>query len=218
MSESLPGDGSEAVLAAVKEDEETLVVKGHVKFFQRVLSVLPYGAKSLDVNRCSVCVCGCVYVCCSSHTHPSIFSVYNNYYSDMHDCTCMYPLSPYRMTVLFFAVCGLDILNSLDAIRPYEREQIIEWIYAQQILPHTTGETTSYCGFRGGSFLGMPFDSKKVTVSSETMPLPPSPSLSLPPFFVYCTCMYHHLCLTSFLSPSLSRYLHLALTTAAMLP
>ena len=61
MSESLPGDGSEAVLAAVKEDEETLVVKGHVKFFQRVLSVLPYGAKSLDVNRCSVCVC-VVYV------------------------------------------------------------------------------------------------------------------------------------------------------------
>ena len=67
------------------------------------------------------------------------------------------------MTILFFGVCGLDILNSLDVIRSYEREQIIEWIYAQQVLPDSTGETTeTYCGFRGGSFLGVPFDSKKV--------------------------------------------------------
>ena len=119
----------------------------------------------------------------------------------MHDCTCMYPLSPYRMTVLFFAVCGLDILNSLDAIRPYEREQIIEWIYAQQILPHTTGETTSYCGFRGGSFLGMPFDSKKVAVSSETMPLPPLPlSPSLPSL---CTIISVSLLSSLLLSPDI---------------
>lgn len=66
------------------------------------------------------------------------------------------------MTILFFGVCGLDIMNSLEAIRPYEREQMIEWIHAQQILPPTTGDVSTYCGFRGGTFLGMPFDSKKV--------------------------------------------------------
>lgn len=67
-----------------------------------------------------------------------------------------------RMTLLFFGVCGLDILNSLDAIRPYERDQIIDWIYAQQILPHRSGEE-SYCGFRGGGYLGAPFDPSKVS-------------------------------------------------------
>ena len=44
-----------------------------------------------------------------------------------------------RVTILFFGICGLDILNSIDAIPSYEREQIIEWIYAQQILPNKSG-------------------------------------------------------------------------------
>jgi geranylgeranyl transferase type-1 subunit beta len=100
------------------EKESQLLVKRHIKYLQRVLGVLPYGAKSLDVNR---------------------------------------------MTILFFGVCGLDILNSLDSIRSYEREQIIEWIYAQQILPNTTGGRDTYCGFRGGTFLGVPFDSEKIS-------------------------------------------------------
>ena len=33
-------------------EEEPLLVKRHVKYLQRVMGVLPYGAKSLDVNRC----------------------------------------------------------------------------------------------------------------------------------------------------------------------
>ena len=36
---------------ATEEEEESLLVKRHVKYLQRVLSVLPYGASSLDVNR-----------------------------------------------------------------------------------------------------------------------------------------------------------------------
>ena len=67
------------------------------------------------------------------------------------------------MTLLFFAVCGLDILNSLDAIPSYERDQIVEWVYAQQILPSDKNRD-AYCGFRGGSFMGVPFDSKKVAL------------------------------------------------------
>ena len=34
-----------------EEEKETLYVKKHIKFFQRTLSVLPYRAKNLDVNR-----------------------------------------------------------------------------------------------------------------------------------------------------------------------
>ena len=36
------------------EKESQLLVKRHIKYLQRVLGVLPYGAKSLDVNRYTV--------------------------------------------------------------------------------------------------------------------------------------------------------------------
>ena len=44
-----------------------------------------------------------------------------------------------RVTVLFFGLCGLDILNSIGMVPSHEREQIIEWIYAQQVLPDKSG-------------------------------------------------------------------------------
>ncbi|CAI7996354.1 Geranylgeranyl transferase type-1 subunit beta [Geodia barretti] len=106
-----------------EKEEVKLEVKKQIKFLQRSLSVLPYSARSLDVNR---------------------------------------------MTILFFSVCGLDILNSLDtALRPYEREQIIEWIYSQQVLPQHIAGPDACCGFRGGGYLGVPFDSTK-----HSMPVP----------------------------------------------
>ena len=37
--------------AGTEEDEEQLLVKKHVKYLKRVLGVLPYETKSLDVNR-----------------------------------------------------------------------------------------------------------------------------------------------------------------------
>lgn len=117
------------------EEEETLNVKKLIKYCQRALNVLPYAAKSLDVNRYYIAI-GEMYI----------------------SCTALYT----RMTILFFGVCGLDILNALDTIQPNERDQIIEWIYAQQVLPDKTGITDAYCGFRGGSYMGTPFDSKKV--------------------------------------------------------
>ena len=42
------------------------------------------------------------------------------------------------MTVAFFAISGLDMLNALDAIDSAKAD-IIEWIYALQILPDVTG-------------------------------------------------------------------------------
>lgn len=131
---------------SAKEEEEQLLVKKHIKYLQRVLGVLPYGAKSMDVNRyklnrykLAVFYAANLYLIVYLYfTHAPLFP------PGPHPLPLpfLFPLGPHpllRMTLLFFGVCGLDILNSLDAIRPYERDQIIEWIYAQQILPYRSG-------------------------------------------------------------------------------
>lgn len=40
-----------------------------------------------------------------------------------------------RMTLLFFGLSGLDVLNALDSIPAEEKQEIVEWIYAMQVLP-----------------------------------------------------------------------------------
>jgi len=45
----------------------------------------------------------------------------------------------HRMTVAFFAISGLDMLNALDTIDGV-KANIIEWIYAFQILPDVRGK------------------------------------------------------------------------------
>ncbi|XP_037793002.1 geranylgeranyl transferase type-1 subunit beta-like [Penaeus monodon] len=57
-----------------------------------------------------------------------------------------------RMTVLFFTLSGLDLLNALDEIDDAERKHIIDWIYSLQILPEDKDQM-SRAGFRGGSSL-----------------------------------------------------------------
>jgi len=42
------------------------------------------------------------------------------------------------MTIAFFAISGLDMLNALDAVES-EKANIIEWIYALQVLPDASG-------------------------------------------------------------------------------
>ena len=109
------------------------------------------------------------------------------------------------MTLLFFALSGLDLLGSLDDIvSAEEKKNIIEWIYAQQILPdkndpsnlimkhthshahihthtHTHTANMEHCGFRGSSFIGSPFDIQKVLLTYVTVSLThPTPSLSIP--------------------------------------
>lgn len=37
-----------------------------------------------------------------------------------------------RLTVIFFALSGLDVLDALDVI---DRNGMIEWIYSLQVLP-----------------------------------------------------------------------------------
>lgn len=61
-----------------------------------------------------------------------------------------------RVTVLFFAVCGLDVLDAIDAISGI-KDDIISWLYAQQVLPTSSQGQPGYCGFRGGGFNGAPY-------------------------------------------------------------
>ncbi|KAL0490622.1 geranylgeranyl transferase type-1 subunit beta [Acrasis kona] len=66
-----------------------------------------------------------------------------------------------RMTLLYFVVCGLDILGALNEVIPQnEQKDIIEWIYAQQVCATGT-ENLQNCGFRGGSFAGTCFQNNQ---------------------------------------------------------
>ena len=40
----------------------------------------------------------------------------------------------FSLTISFFALSGLDVLNALDSVEP-ERNDIIDWIYSLQVLP-----------------------------------------------------------------------------------
>ena len=42
------------------------------------------------------------------------------------------------MTIAFFAISGLDLLDAL-AVLEKDKEAIIEWIYSLQVLPNNTG-------------------------------------------------------------------------------
>ncbi|XP_078531649.1 geranylgeranyl transferase type-1 subunit beta [Lissotriton helveticus] len=68
-----------------------------------------------------------------------------------------------RLTIAFFAISGLDMLDALKAVNSAE---IIEWIYSLQVLPTEDRSNLSHCGFRGSSYLGVPFNpSKKPSVA-----------------------------------------------------
>ncbi|KAH8298146.1 hypothetical protein KR018_008751 [Drosophila ironensis] len=52
-----------------------------------------------------------------------------------------------RSTIVFFAVCGLDVLNSLHLIPPKMRQDIIDWIYGGLVVPRDSER-------RCGGFMG----------------------------------------------------------------
>ncbi|XP_065836516.1 geranylgeranyl transferase type-1 subunit beta-like isoform X2 [Oscarella lobularis] len=76
--------------------------------------------------------------------------------SEMHDTN--------RMTICFFALSGLDLLDALN-LSETEKKSIIDWIYAQQVQPD--GENASQCGFRGSPVVGSPF-----IVQDKWIPIP----------------------------------------------
>ncbi|KAJ1661074.1 geranylgeranyl transferase type-1 subunit beta [Dispira simplex] len=59
-----------------------------------------------------------------------------------------------RMTLGFFCLAGLDTLGTLSStISETERQEYIDWVYAQQITPEHTTIPGCY-GFQGGPFTG----------------------------------------------------------------
>ena len=49
----------------------------------------------------------------------------------------------FRMTIAFFALSGLDLLNALESIEK-QKNYIVEWIYSLQILPNKDGNYLIY--------------------------------------------------------------------------
>ena len=48
----------------------------------------------------------------------------------------------FRVTVAFFALSGLDVVDALGIIEN-DKENIINWIYSNQVLPNKDGENRS---------------------------------------------------------------------------
>ncbi|KAH8261827.1 hypothetical protein KR038_000631 [Drosophila bunnanda] len=54
-----------------------------------------------------------------------------------------------RSTIVFFAVCGLDVLNSLHLVAPQQRQDIIDWIYGGLVVPrHNEKNCGGFMGCR----------------------------------------------------------------------
>ncbi|KAI5725989.1 hypothetical protein M8J77_022477 [Diaphorina citri] len=59
-----------------------------------------------------------------------------------------------RVTLLFFAISGLDVLNCLDnVISADRRKDIIDWIYKLQVVPNESSSNLEACGFQGSNCL-----------------------------------------------------------------
>ncbi|XP_050401015.1 geranylgeranyl transferase type-1 subunit beta [Patella vulgata] len=65
-----------------------------------------------------------------------------------------------RMTIAFFALSGLDVLDSLSSLDK-DKDNIIDWIYSLQLLPNVTESNLHRCGFRGSPAIGSPYDIEK---------------------------------------------------------
>lgn len=54
----------------------------------------------------------------------------------------------------FFAVCGLDVLNSLDVLSEVRRREICDWIYRYQVISNESSEYEC-SGFQGSSTINI---------------------------------------------------------------
>lgn len=93
-------------------ESQNILCKLHTRYLKRCLQVLPPSLALLDVSRYLTLVL-------------ILFLVFY--------CNYEYVLSN-SLTVAFFAISGLDLLDGLHLINE-EKDDIIEWIYSLQILP-----------------------------------------------------------------------------------
>jgi geranylgeranyl transferase type-1 subunit beta len=110
-----------------------------------------------------------------------------------------------RLMPLYFVLGALDVMGTLDAElqkKGVAKKQIIDWVYSLQLHPNkssSTGNLTDHiiCGFRGGPFVGVPFDAKSNTRRSEPGEYPHDHS--------HIAMTYCALCILVILGDDLSR-------------
>lgn len=70
-----------------------------------------------------------------------------------------------RLSIAFFAVSGLDVLNALDDINDL-KESICDWIYSLQVLPTKDGNMEK-CGFQGTNAFSILVDNEIVPCNEK---------------------------------------------------
>jgi len=72
-------------------------------------------------------------------------------------------LDPNRLTLLYFILSGLDVLNAINKL-DNRKENIINWIYSLQVLPDPadSDKYIANCGFRPGPSFGHKYDVNNV--------------------------------------------------------
>ncbi|XP_054743002.1 geranylgeranyl transferase type-1 subunit beta [Anastrepha obliqua] len=71
-----------------------------------------------------------------------------------------------RGTIAFFAVCGLDVLNSLPLLTPQMQKDIIEWIYGCLVISQE-GERKSCSGFQGSRCVNIISDDEQLLANAR---------------------------------------------------
>jgi geranylgeranyl transferase type-1 subunit beta len=65
---------------------------------------------------------------------------------------CLASYDSTRLTMAFFAISGLDILNALNVLDDKKKERIVDWIYRLQVVPDGSRKKNWYIveklGFR----------------------------------------------------------------------
>lgn len=95
----------------------------------------------------------------------------------------------FRMPILFFCLSGLDLLSSLDSLSDDYKRDVIEWIYAQQILPTTSnpGEQTFTCIDHVQYLVKLPY----TCISAHTHLTVFVGSLAILYMMMEISCVYH---------------------------
>ncbi|KAL8203516.1 UNVERIFIED_CONTAM: hypothetical protein K2H54_055945 [Gekko kuhli] len=131
----------------------------HVRFFQRCLQILPERYSTLETSRyekgreSSRVVPQDGRNECRALRYPGVAAAVGSKRSIPERVPCPIPteaslarkflnakplmLQGELLTVAFFALSGLDMLDSLDVVN---KEDIIEWIYSLQVLPTEDSE------------------------------------------------------------------------------
>lgn len=97
-------------------------------------------AKKLHAPELDYCSIACLLLKCVIHITVMHMSYYYLSYSG---CKVERSSSVYRVTIAFFALSGLDILNALHTIEA-DKNAIIDWIYSQQISPSKSGKCSDF--------------------------------------------------------------------------